>query len=40
MLRIWATLRRNRRPLPIPFRTTREFAATQARREALGDVDA
>lgn len=39
MLRIWATLRRNRRPLPPAFQATREFAASQARRIALGDPD-
>ncbi len=38
MLRIWATLRRNRRPIPPPYRDTREFAASQARRAALGDA--
>lgn len=38
MLRIWSTLRRNRRPLPPAYRTTREFAACHARRLALGDA--
>lgn len=37
MLRIWCTLRRNRRPLPPAFRDSREFAATFRRRMALGD---
>lgn len=37
MLRIWSTLRRNRRPVPPSYRTTREFATTHARRLALGD---
>ncbi|MDP3379891.1 MAG: TauD/TfdA family dioxygenase [Brevundimonas sp.] len=37
MLRIWSTLRRNRRPLPPAYRTTREFAASHVRRLALGD---
>lgn len=37
MLRIWATMRRKRRSLPPSFRTTREFMASQRRREELGD---
>ncbi len=37
MLRIWATLKRNRRPLPPALKTSREFAASHARRIALGD---
>jgi len=39
MLRIWSTLRRNRRPLPPAYRSTREFAASHARRLALWDPD-
>ncbi len=39
MLRIWATLRAHRRPIPPPFRKTREFAASQRRRVDLGDND-
>jgi hypothetical protein len=37
MLRIWSTLRRNRRPLPPALRETREFRASW-RRLALGDA--
>jgi len=37
MLRIWGTLRRNRRAIPPPYRQTREFAESQARRVSLGD---
>lgn len=37
MLRIWSTLRRNRRKLPPSYRTSREFAEAQRRRELLGD---
>lgn len=38
MLRIWGTLRRNRRPIPPAYRETREFAESQARRVSLGDA--
>lgn len=38
MLRIWSTLRRNRRPLPPAFRDSREFGASHRRRVALGDL--
>jgi hypothetical protein len=38
MLRIWSTLKRNRRPLPAPFRTSREFRESHKRRVALGDA--
>ena len=38
MLRVWATLRRNRRPLPEPLKSTREFAASHRRRVSLGDA--
>lgn len=37
MMRVWGTLKRNRRSLPPQFRQTREFAATWARRRSLGD---
>lgn len=37
MMRIWATLRRNRRALPPSLRATREFAAAWARRISFGD---
>lgn len=40
MLRIWATLRDHRRPLPPAFRMTREFAASHRRRVLLGDPEA
>ncbi len=38
MLRIWSTLRRNRRPLPPALQRAREFKASAARRRALGDA--
>lgn len=37
MLRIWSTLRRNRRPLPPEFAETREFGESYRRRVLLGD---
>lgn len=39
MLRIWATLKRNRRILPPSYRTSREFAETYRRRVSLGDAE-
>lgn len=37
MLRIWATLRRNRRPMPPAYAQTREFSESYLRRRWLGD---
>ncbi len=38
MLRIWGTLRRNRRPIPPAYRESREFSEAHKRRVALGDA--